>query len=194
MRARRRPCKAPVRSSRLQWRRRIGRRRRLSSSRSESLRSEWKGARPSSECPSPLAWLHAVSLVRVSLSLVARLEALLADEASDMAAKLGEVAQVHREMAELQNLALRCHSTAPPAAAGHAAPALAPPIEEAPPGLPASNDGEGRGGSTPLRYQPAAGSNKIRLEDALDGMRLDGPRASEPGCPSLRRGMLKAAA
>ena len=114
-----------------------------------------------------------------------------------MAAKLGEVAQVHREMAELQNLALRCHSTAPPAAAGHAAPAIAPPTEEAPPdapGLPASNDGEGRGGSTPLRYQPAAGSNKIRLEDALDGTRLDVPRSSEPGCPSLRRWMLKAAA
>lgn len=36
---------------------------------------------------------------------MAGLEALLADEATDMAAKLGEVAQVTREMAELQNLA-----------------------------------------------------------------------------------------
>ena len=36
------------------------------------------------------------------------LEALLADEATDMAAKLGEVAQVHREMAELQTLAQQC--------------------------------------------------------------------------------------
>jgi hypothetical protein len=82
------------------------------------------------------------------------LEALLADEATDMAAKLGEVAQVHREMAELQTLAQQCHSVAPTTTAA------------------ADGSAGGAGGSQPLRFAPATGG--VNLEAALDGLDIDG--------------------
>lgn len=85
------------------------------------------------------------------------LEALLADEATDMAAKLGEVAQVHREMAELQTLAQQCHSAAPVSSSSAAALS--------------SN------GSQPLSFAPAiggGGGGGLNLEAALDGLDIDG--------------------
>jgi hypothetical protein len=100
------------------------------------------------------------------------LEALLADEEMDMAAKLGEVAQVHREMAELQSLAQKCHAQPQP-----------PP----PPPSAAVVVGGGVGGGTgaavaahvaaesrsePLSIAPATG--QVSLEAALDGLDIDG--------------------
>ena len=71
-----------------------------------------------------------------------------------MAAKLGEVAQVHREMAELQTLAQQCHSVAPTTTAA------------------ADGSAGGAGASQPLRFAPATGG--VNLEAALDGLDIDG--------------------
>ena len=100
---------------------------------------------------------------------MAGLEALLADDATDMAAKLGEVAQVHREMAELQSLAHKAAHTAAPNGSTNGAV-----------GVEAGAGGEMDGavvappvGSSPLRYQPATDGG-LNLEAALNGLDLDG--------------------
>ena len=75
---------------------------------------------------------------------------LLSDEATDMAAKLGEIGQIHRDMAELQTLAHRCHTEKPEAVD--------------------VTDGGGGGALAPLSIAPTA----THLEAALDGLDIDG--------------------
>jgi len=103
---------------------------------------------------------------------MAGLEALLADEATDMAAKLGEVAQVTREMAELQNLAKY---------ASHAHAAAIDGDDDLRDDDLSTLDGDehrpmssysGAAMRAPLRFTPAP-ANGLNLE-ALDGLDLDG--------------------
>ena len=108
---------------------------------------------------------QAATMLREPLGELKRrmegLEALLSNETTDMAATLSEVAQAHREMAELQSIAHRAQTTAPLAGgAGEAGAWEAPQAD-----------------STPLRYEPAT-SGGLNLEAVLDGMDLDGLIAS----------------
>lgn len=88
------------------------------------------------------------------------LEALLSDEATSMAAKLGEVAQVHREMAELQTLAQQVHTTG---GADGAPPPSASEVK--------GERGAAAGGATSAT---GGGGGAINLEAALDGLDIDG--------------------
>ena len=103
---------------------------------------------------------------------MAGLEALLADEATDMAAKLGEVAQVTREMAELQDLAKYT---------SHAHAAAIDGDDDLRDDDLSTLDGDehrpvssysGAAMRAPLRFTPAP-ANGLNLE-ALDGLDLDG--------------------
>ena len=99
------------------------------------------------------------------------LEAMLADEATDMAAKLGEVAQVHREMAELQSLAQQCHSSG----VASSAPPPQPQLDMTASALASAmaETGGGGGDRQPLRFNPATRGG-VNLEAALDGLDIDG--------------------
>ena len=79
------------------------------------------------------------------------LEALLQDTSTDMAAKLGEVAQVHREMAELQNLAQKSQLEQQQQQIEE------PPAKREPPSPPRSGGNAG----------------PLQLDAALDGLDLD---------------------
>ena len=106
---------------------------------------------------------------------------MLADEATDMAAKLGEVAQMTREMGELQSLAQRCHSQPRAALCDGDDERDGPPLGQ---GAQRTNEdasgGAGaNGGATvraPLQVTPATtkGRDAFNLEAALDGLDLDG--------------------
>ena len=95
------------------------------------------------------------------------LEALLADEATDMAAKLGEVAQVHREMAELQSLAQRAHSEA------QVEENVLASADAGTPSIPAAASGGESGGFTTSAARNGGGGG-LDLEAALDGLDIDG--------------------
>jgi len=110
------------------------------------------------------------------------LEAMMADEATDMAAKLGEVAQVTREMAELQSLAQKARPSAHEEAAANGLTVRQPSPEEI---ISHASSGAGNVGGarpppsssrTPLSITAAAPAQggELNLEAALAGLDLDG--------------------
>ena len=84
-----------------------------------------------------------------------------------MAAKLGEVAQVHREMAELQSLAQRAHSEA------QVEENVLASADAGTPSIPAAASGGESGGFTTSAARNGGGGG-LDLEAALDGLDIDG--------------------
>lgn len=101
------------------------------------------------------------------------LEALLEDEATDMAAKLGEIAQVSREMADLQSLAHRCQAQQSPLPAQQLASSDQSIVAATPDDDPTTWLGHPptESQAVPLSIAP---STTVNLEAALDGLDIDG--------------------